>query len=388
MANDTTAGANAENEVVPARIGLNRPMLSNILLAWLPTLAFLGIVVWSYGDARQFFHHPARVGWVVASVLLAIIALFTDSSGLGSGRTEDRHNRWIFAPLLLLSIVLTWLPPYLDGRDLWTLDQPTPNLAIGSLVVLSEDINEDVNRERIKSEWDRRWVQRMSTIVIADQVRIPSWVNDLESFRRWSRSDDYPERGWVSFLDGEIWVDMNMEQLFFHNRVKTQFTVVLGGLIKGEEFGYHFSDRAALSNEDANLYTEPDGTFCSFAAIEGKRVSLVEGVEGGHVEMEGTPDMVLEVVSTYSVRKDSKILGDLYWRAGIAEYWLVDARKTPLRFDILHWSERGYISTRRRQGWLKSKVFGQSFLLETKPDRLGHPQFFLRLSSGDPSSKV
>jgi hypothetical protein len=47
----------------------------------------------------------------------------------------------------------------------------------------------------------------MSTIVIADQVRIPSWVSDQESFRRWSRSDDYPEKGWVSFRDGEIWVD-------------------------------------------------------------------------------------------------------------------------------------------------------------------------------------
>ena len=42
--------------------------------------------------------------------------------------------------------------------------------------------------------------------------------------------DGYPERGWVSFLDGEIWVDTDMEQLFSHNRVKTCFTIVLGGL--------------------------------------------------------------------------------------------------------------------------------------------------------------
>jgi hypothetical protein len=27
---------------------------------------------------------------------------------------------------------------------------------------------------------------------------------------------------------------------------------------------------------------------------------------------------------------------------------------------------------------LKSKVFGRSFLLETKPDRLGNPQLLLR----------
>jgi Uma2 family endonuclease len=225
----------------------------------------------------------------------------------------------------------------------------------------------------------------MSTIVIADQVRIPSWVNDLESFRRWSRTDDYPERGWVSFLDGEIWVDMDMEQLFFHNRVKTQFTIVLGGLVEGDELGYFFSDRALLSNESANLSTEPDGTFCSFAALEDRRACLVEGLEEGHVEIEGTPDMVLEVVSKHSVRKDTKVLRKLYWRAGIPEYWLVDARKTPVQFDILRWSERDYSTTRRRQGWLKSKVFGRSFLLETKLDRLGHPQFFLRCGAAEPS---
>lgn len=225
----------------------------------------------------------------------------------------------------------------------------------------------------------------MSTIVIADQVRIPSWVNDLESFRRWARSDEYPERGWVSFLDGEIWVDMSMEQLFVHHRVKTQFTIVLGGLVAREELGYYFSDRAPLVNEGANLSTEPDGMFCSFRAIEDKRIDLVEGLEEGHVEIEGTPDMILEVVSRYSVRKDTKVLRHLYWRAGVPEYWLVDARKTPLHFDILHWTERGYSATRRKQGWLKSKVIGRSFLLETKPDRLGHPQFFLRFEAAEPS---
>ncbi len=223
----------------------------------------------------------------------------------------------------------------------------------------------------------------MSIIVVADQVRIPSWVNDLESFRRWRQSDDYPERGWVSFLDGEIWVDTNREPLFTHNQVKTQFTIVLGELMEREELGYYFSDRAALSNEEANLATEPDGTFCSFAAREARHVQLVEGAKGGLVEIEGTPDMVLEVVSAHSIRKDAKILRNLYWRAGIPEYWLVDARKKPFQFDMLCWTERGYSAIRRRQGWLKSKVFGRSFLLESKPDRLGHPQFFLRMASAE-----
>lgn len=58
----------------------------------------------------------------------------------------------------------------------------------------------------------------VSAIVIGDKTRIPSWVKDLESFRRWARSDEYPEHGWFSFLHGVFWVDLSMEQLFTHNQ--------------------------------------------------------------------------------------------------------------------------------------------------------------------------
>jgi Uma2 family endonuclease len=71
------------------------------------------------------------------------------------------------------------------------------------------------------------------------------------------------------------------------------------------------------------------------------------------------------------------VLRALYWKAGVPEYWLVDARKTPLKFDILRWTERGYTATRQKEGWLRSKVFARSFKLETQPDRLGHPRYLL-----------
>jgi Uma2 family endonuclease len=79
------------------------------------------------------------------------------------------------------------------------------------------------------------------------------------------------------------------------------------------------------------------------------------------------------------------VLRGLYWKAGIPEYWLVDARKGQPQFDILRWTERGYAATRRKEGWLRSKVFGRSFLLTAKPDRLGNPQFFLRIGKAEPS---
>ena len=105
-------------------MNFKRDFLTALLLVMLSLVAFLAIEVWAYGDTRRFFQQPARLGMVVATVLLALLALFSRSSGLSSGEREDRGNRWVVPTLLVLSLLLAWLPPYLDGRDLWTLPQP------------------------------------------------------------------------------------------------------------------------------------------------------------------------------------------------------------------------------------------------------------------------
>lgn len=188
----------------------------------------------------------------------------------------------------------------------------------------------------------------MSAIVIEDRVRIPAGIDSLEAFRTWARSDDFPERGRFAYLNGEIWVDLSMEQLFTHNTVKTQFTIVLGSFVQRAGNGYFFSDGTLVSNVKADLSTEPDGTFVAFDAIRERRVRLIEGATRGYVELEGAPDMVLEVVSAASVRKDTETLRDLYWRAGISEYWLVDARGEDPVFTILRYTVRGYAATRQQ----------------------------------------
>ena len=114
----------------------------------------------------------------------------------------------------------------------------------------------------------------------------------------------------------------------------------------------------------------------SWESFEQKRVPLVEGKEEGFLELEGSPDMVLEVVSASSEEKDTVTLRDLYHRAGIPEYWLVDARTEP-RFEILRRTARGYTSIRKSKGWLKSPIFGKSFRLTRDTDELGNPEFTL-----------
>jgi Uma2 family endonuclease len=210
-----------------------------------------------------------------------------------------------------------------------------------------------------------------------NRISIPSWVVDLESFRRWMDADDLPEDARFSYLKGEVWVDMSKEQLFSHRQVKTKLAFVLTGLVEAGQLGYSWVDGVLLSNETADISNKPDGVFVSTESVRTGRVRLVEGMEAGSVELEGSPDMVLEVVSDSSVQKDTVILREAYWEAGIREYWLVDARKEPLTFDILKHTSRGYIGTRKQDGWVKSAVFGKVFQLTQSQHALGHPAFTL-----------
>jgi Uma2 family endonuclease len=208
-------------------------------------------------------------------------------------------------------------------------------------------------------------------------VSIPTWVVDLESFRRWADADDFPEDGRAWYLKGEVWIDMSKEQIFAHLAVKREFFFVLTGIVKAGNLGLFLPDGLLLSNVEADISGKPDATFVSSASIRAKQVQLIEGWDGGFVEMEGPPDMVLEVVSASSVDKDTVVLRQAYWQAGIREYWLVDARQEPARFDILRHTARGYAATRKRNGWLKSAVFGKSFQLTQRVNPLGHPEYTL-----------
>src|SRR5713101_2740552 len=136
----------------------------------------------------------------------------------------------------------------------------------------------------------------MNTFVADEaEIQVPEWIDDLKSFQRWLDSDEFPEQGRVCYMRGEVWIDMSKEQLLSHIRVKDQFTRVLGGWVEENELGLYFSDGLRLTNAEADISTRPDGSFLSRETLVLGRAKLVEGAEEGFVEVEGTPDMVLEV---------------------------------------------------------------------------------------------
>ena len=210
-------------------------------------------------------------------------------------------------------------------------------------------------------------------------IGIPGWVVDHASFRRWFYLPEFPEEGRVSFLNGEVIFDMSYEQIFSHVRMKTEIGRVLANLAKRKLNGVYFGDGLLISHLGAEVSNNPDGVFVANTSFKDETVRLVEGAKQGFIELEGSPDMVLEVVSDSSVRKDCELLREAYWKAGIREYWLVDARGEKLDFQILKHTSKGYSPIRTVGGWIKSVIFRKSFRLVSTKNHLGHPDFELQV---------
>ena len=205
---------------------------------------------------------------------------------------------------------------------------------------------------------------------MTEVVLIPEKLKDQRSFRRWAQSADYPEHGWITYLRGKVWVDMSMERNV-HNLIKTEIGAALVLLARQRQLGRYWSDNMLFTNTTAQLSTEPDGMFATWKALQDGRVKLLGGDDRTATEVFGSPEMVLEVVSPSSVRKDTSELPSAYLRAGIAEYWLIDPRSSSLRFDILRATASGYRRVRVVDGWRKSRVFGAEFRIVESTDPLG-----------------
>jgi Uma2 family endonuclease len=214
----------------------------------------------------------------------------------------------------------------------------------------------------------------MRSIVFAEHLTFPENVNDLATFRQWVTSEDFPENARVSYLNGKIWVDLPMERAA-HNLCKNAINITIANLVDSEVSGLYFSDGMLLSNPKVGLSTQPDFMFIANKTLSGDKVTLLHG--GESIEVIGSPDMTLEVISPTSVEKDTVDLLRLYWAAGVHEYWLVDSREKSFSFEILRRTSTKFVPTRKQDGWVKSRVFKKEFRLTKQTTRLGISKFTL-----------
>jgi Uma2 family endonuclease len=117
--------------------------------------------------------------------------------------------------------------------------------------------------------------------------------------------------------------------------------------------------------------------FLSNESLRTGKARLRKGKKS--IEVLGTPDMALEVISPTSVEKDTVSLMRLYWLAGISEYWLIDGRKESPHLDILRRGKAKYTPAPVVDGWVKSALFGKAFRLVCRDAAHDVPVFRLEV---------
>ena len=183
-------------------------------------------------------------------------------------------------------------------------------------------------------------------------------------------------------------VDLSPEDLYTHGVAKSEIAAELHALVKKTGRGNVFIDRTRIVSPAAQLSVEPDVVVVLWESLESGRVREVPGAgkgEGRYIELEGAPDLVVEVVSDSSVRKDRRRLPDFYARAGIPEFWTVDSRREPILFEIRRLGPDGYqVLPMDGEGWISSPVLGCRFRLRRSVGRMGRFSYALEHSAASP----
>lgn len=210
----------------------------------------------------------------------------------------------------------------------------------------------------------------------SDQIEMPAWVKDYDSFRRWMHSAKFPDEGKICFINGQVWVDPLMEEFFSHNAVRCEIGRVLANLMKETKFGRFVPEGTRYGHRETELSTEPDGMIFSQEALGEERVWFTGGEKGMQTELLGSPEIVIEIVSESSEAKDTEWVMSAYFDAEIAEYWVIDARQEDdIQFDIFKRGKKEFTAVRKASGWVKSAVLGKSFRLTQSEGEDGNPEF-------------
>lgn len=220
----------------------------------------------------------------------------------------------------------------------------------------------------------------MSAVLIDDALTIPHF-DSLADFRQWSVSDSFPDRGRIDFVAGTVEVDMQAEASYSHGSPKAVISAKLADRVCGNDLGEVYISDMRVASGAGGFSVEPDVVVVLHEAFEEGRVTVVPKADRAEdfVEIEGSPDLIVEVVSDSSVGKDNVRLRSAYYAAGVREYWLVDARGADLVFRILERADGDFIEAPAdADGFRRSGVLGFRYRLDRSRGRRGQWRFTLR----------
>ena len=99
-----------------------------------------------------------------------------------------------------------------------------------------------------------------------------------------------------------------------HSNIIFKLSYIIGGYLMEHKSGYVFTDNVDVHLSDGSLY-KPD--LCVVLKSN-------EKILAGRKAIFGAPDMVVEVLSYSTRKKDLGVKKDTYEAQGVREYWIID----------------------------------------------------------------
>jgi len=200
---------------------------------------------------------------------------------------------------------------------------------------------------------------------------IPASASTLDGFLDWINSDRFPEKLHIAWHEGDILIDMSPEEINAHNRVKAGIYRTLDQFVEDNELGLFCLDGVTFVNKGAKVSSEPDAQLVLGKTLASNKAWVRYNKKGKPTAIEGSPDLLIEVVSESSVDKDTRRWRKAYHRAGVREYWIIDAQGPAIEIEILKWSKRAYVQVAVKEGCWESPVLGRRCCLSRKKGRYG-----------------
>ncbi len=183
-----------------------------------------------------------------------------------------------------------------------------------------------------------------STVIVPPSV--PYDKLSYQKFLEWNG-----EEGWFEWIDGEV-IKMSNPSLR-HQDLSDFLTAILRFFVEAKHYGRVISAPFQLKMDFRPSGRQPDIMFVSSENLYRLEKQYVDG----------TADLVIEIVSPESLSRDTQEKFDEYEQAGVKEYWIIDYRTRTANFygfdengkyKMFPLSTDGKFESRVLQGlWLK-----------------------------------
>jgi Uma2 family endonuclease len=131
-----------------------------------------------------------------------------------------------------------------------------------------------------------------------------------------------------------------------HQRISRQLEMALWLYVSRQHLGEVFDAPCDVVLSEINV-VQPDLLF-----VSARRRSILT-----EANVQGAPDLVVEILSPTTGQRDLGIKRNLYAKYGVSEYWIVDPEAQTV--EVLLWTETGYRTEAviQKDGTLNSPLF-------------------------------